>query len=206
MNRILQTISRILSVITYPLFMPTYAILIAFKTTVLNYLPGNPVIPITLVTFGITVAIPVIAIYLLNLFKVISDPLLNKRRDRTYPFLIALASYIGFGGYLVRLHAPMWLSSFAFGAAALLLVMALINLKWKISGHAAGMGGLAALSVYLVYKGYCLMPGTLLPCLTVLIAGLVGTARLLLGRHTVGQVTAGYFLALFMLYAALNII
>lgn len=185
--------------------MPTYAILLSFKATVLNYLPGNPVIPITIVTFGITVAIPVIAIYLLNLFKVIGDPLLNERRDRTYPFLVTIASYAGLGFYLSHLHAPVWLSAFSFGAAALLLIMAIINLKWKISGHAAGMGGLTALSVYLVYKGYCLMPGTLLPSLIVTASGIVCTARLLLRRHTLAQVAAGYFLAIAVLYAILTV-
>ena len=203
MDRILRIISRAISAITYPLLMPTYAILLAFKATILNYLPGNPVVPVTMVTFGITVAVPVIAIYLLSLFKVIGDPLLNERRDRTIPFMVTIASYTGLGIYLSYLHAPAWLTAFTFASAVLLFIMALINLKWKISGHAAGMGGLTALAVFLVYRGYCLVPGTTLPCILVLASGCVCTARLLLGRHTLGQVGAGYLLSVALLYSAL---
>ena len=205
MDRFIQLACRVISAISYPLLMPTYAIIIAFCTTLLHYLPGHPVYPIAITTLGITAALPITFIYMLNILKIISDPMLNDRKERTLPLIFTMLSYCFLGWYLSHIHAPAWLPAFAFGAAVLILIMTFINLKWKISGHAAGMGGLTALSIFLVYRGYCLVPGTLLPCTMVIISGIVASARLLLGRHTLGQVAAGYLLAVAILYTAMLI-
>lgn len=203
MDKVITQISKVLSGLTFPLLMPTYAILVAFSTTFLFFLPGQPILTVSLVTLGVTAMMPIIAIYLLHHIGIVSDPLLNNRRDRTIPFIVTILCYIGLGAYLWKISAPTWMTSFMMGGAALLAIILFINLVWKISGHAAGMGGLTALSVYLVYKGFCIVPGLWLPCTVIIISGIVCSARLLLGRHTLGQVAAGYFLAFAVLYISM---
>ncbi|MDE6449145.1 MAG: hypothetical protein K2L41_03580, partial [Muribaculaceae bacterium] len=121
----------------------------------------------------------------------------------TIPYIVTILSYIGSGAYLWKISAPAWMTAFMMGAAALLAIILFINLVWKISGHAAGMGGLTALSVFLVYKGYCILPSLWLPCSIIVISGIVCSARLLLGRHTLGQVAAGYALAFTVIYLSM---
>lgn len=203
MEKTITLISRIISGLTFPLLMPTYAMLVAFATTFLLFLPGQPILTVSLVTLGITAMLPIIAIYFLHHVGIISDPLLNSRRDRTIPYIVTILSYIGSGAYLWKISAPAWMTAFMMGAAALLAIILFINLVWKISGHAAGMGGLTALSVFLVYKGYCILPSLWLPCSIIVISGIVCSARLLLGRHTLGQVAAGYALAFSVIYLSM---
>jgi len=203
MDKIITTASRVISGFTFPLLMPTYAMLVAFTTTFLYFLPGQPLLTISLVTLGITVMLPIIAIYILHTLGFVSDPLLNDRNDRTMPFIVTTLCYIGLAVYLWRIHAPQWMTAFMVGAAALIVMILFINLVWKISGHAAGMGGLTALSIFLVYKGYSIVPGVWLPCMTIILSGFVCTARMLLGRHTLGQVATGYLLALIVIYLSM---
>ena len=203
MDKAIKISSRIISGITFPLLMPTYAMLLVFTTTFMSYLPGKPVITVLLVTFGATVMLPVIAIYVLRVTRVISDPLLNNQRDRTIPYIFTAIIYGALAGYLWHIGAPVWMIAFMLGAMAVLGIITCINLVWKISGHAAGMGGLTALAVFLAYRGYSIEPGLWIPSAIIILSGLVCTARLLLDRHSLLQVTAGYFLSLTVVYLAM---
>jgi membrane-associated phospholipid phosphatase len=79
-------------------------------------------------------------------------------------------------------------------AAGLLvqIVCALMNVVWKISTHSAAIGGvggaLFAFSAYLMFNPiwWC--------CLVFLAAGLVGTSRMILRQHTLGQVVGGFWI------------
>ena len=88
MDKIINISARVLSALAFPILMPAYAILLAFTQTYLRLLPGNTLITVLLVTIGVTIMIPVIAIYVLHTTGRITDPLLNNRQDRTIPFAL----------------------------------------------------------------------------------------------------------------------
>lgn len=202
MDKIINISARVLSALAFPILMPAYAILLAFTQTYLRLLPGNTLITVLLVTIGVTIMIPVIAIYVLHTTGRITDPLLNNRQDRTIPFALTALCYLGLSGYLWKIHAPGWMTAFMLGAAALVGIVLIINTFWKISGHAAGMGGLTALAIFLTYRGFCL-GGLTLPIIVIIASGIVCTCRLLLDRHTLSQVAAGYFLSFVVIYTSL---
>lgn len=68
----------------------------------------------------------------------------------------------------------------------------LINLRWKLSEHMIGMGLaiglLVSLSLLFVYNPVMWL------CIAILLAGLLGTARIILGHHTLGEVLVGFLL------------
>ena len=80
---------------------------------------------------------------------------------------------------------------FMAGSALTVLVMALINLKWKISAHMAGIGGVVALVYQIHVQGLSAFNLMWLLCITVVIAGALGSARMALRRHNLLQVLAG---------------
>ena len=80
---------------------------------------------------------------------------------------------------------------FMIGSAVTVLVMALINLKWKISAHMAGFGGLIALIYQIHVQGLSAFDLFWLLCIMVIVAGALGSARLVLKRHDTWQVLAG---------------
>lgn len=206
MNDYLRTISKALSGISFPILMPTYAIIMVFTCTYLWFMPARPLITVTLVTIGLTAMLPIIVIYFLNYTGIITDPLLNNSRDRTIPYGVSALCYGALALYLNAINAPVWMVAYAVGAAILVIAMLAINLRWKISGHAAGMGGLTALAIFITYMGYCRFQGLTLSTLVIVAAGCVSTSRLLLERHTLAQVAAGFVLGFVILYLSMIIV
>lgn len=191
--KFINGVASALSIIFSPLLMATYGVALAMVLSFLCFIPTATKLTVILETFLATTAIPVIGIFILSRLKVISDPKLNERRDRTFPYLIETACFIGLAVYLNHINAPAWLSLFLIGGAMALVVLTVVNRWWKISGHATGMGGLCALVFYLMLSGNSIYDLQWEFLVAVLLAGLVCSSRVILGRHTLGQVTAGFF-------------
>lgn len=197
MNRFASIISAVFS----PLFIPTYGVGLALLTTTLYYVTPAAKWHVLLTTLATTGMIPLIAIYLLSRIGRVTDIGLNERRERTLPYLISLPCYLGCAGYLVTVHSPAWLTMFMVGGAAALTVTMIVNFWWKISAHAAGMGGLVALMIHIVARGLNVWETEWVAMAAIIVAGLVCSCRLILHRHTLGQLAAGFtlgFLAVFL--------
>ena len=99
-------------------------------------------------------------------------------------------------------HAPLWFAMFFAGGGVAGLINLLINFKWKISAHSAGIAGVVAMLIRIMHDGVA-QPSTIVWIfIWVALAGLLGSARVWLGRHTAAQVIAGYcvgFLSVFFM-------
>ncbi len=175
-----------------PLIIPTYAVAIALNGSIIGSItPLYTRILVTLVILALTCMIPSIAIAILYKLGKISDPGVNKQQDRIVPYIIAVMSYVAAAVYLSNINAPIWIPMFMIGGGIAVIASALINLKWKISAHGAGMGGLTALMFSMWVNGYVTFDLIYLTSLVILLTGAVGTSRLILNRHTLAQVLAG---------------
>lgn len=184
--------ARALSILFSPLLMATYGVALAMVLSFLCFIPLTTKLTVILETFLATTTIPVIGIFLLSRLKVVKDPRLNDRADRTWPYIIETACFIGLAVYLNHINAPAWLPLFLIGGAVALIVLTVVNRWWKISGHATGMGGLCALIFYLMLSGNSIYNLEWEFLAAMILAGLMCSARLLLQRHTLLQVTAGF--------------
>lgn len=188
----MEKISRLLSVVFTPLLIPTYAMTIALFWSILFIVAINTRIGVIAMTVSITCLLPLLAIILLYKLKVISEPGLNKRGERWLPYLISFFVYLGFSFYLYKIHSPVWLVAFPCGAALAVAISILVNLRWKISAHGAAMGGLVGLIFSLLYYQLFITQDAIYILYgSIIMAGLVGSARVILGCHTVAQVIAG---------------
>ena len=68
----------------------------------------------------------------------------------------------------------------------------IVNRWWKISAHAAGMGGLVALMFRIIASHYALYNLNVWLSVMIIVAGMVMTSRVYLKRHTLWQVLAGF--------------
>lgn len=193
LDKIIRTIAGIISIISSPLIMPTYGMAISLWSTYLIFAPAATRWQVLMLTFAATTMLPVIVIFILSKVGVIKHPSLNDRNDRPYVYAAAAMSYLGVSFYLSKINSPQWLSMFMLAAAITAVVTMIINFKWKISGHATSAGGLTALTFFLCFRNLTLHNNEWLFVAMVLIAGAVMTSRLILERHTLGQVTAGFF-------------
>ena len=80
------------------------------------------------------------------------------------------------------------------GSLLVAVVCFLVNLRWKLSEHMAGMGavigGLAAFSELFNYNPVWWL------CFFILVSGMLGSARIILKHHTLGEVLGGFFTGL----------
>lgn len=192
LNRLIAGSARFFSSVLSPLVMPTYGVFLVLWTSVLCLLPMGTRFMVLIMVLGITCVLPIICIGVLHHFKIISSKQLDKRRERRLPYAFAVVCYIAAALYLNSIHSPMWFVMFAAGGALSCLVVLIVNLWWKISAHMTGIGGIVALLFQIHVQGLSAFNLFWLLCFTILLAGLLGSSRMVLKRHDLLQVLAGF--------------
>jgi len=190
-NKFIAGMANFLSTALSPLLMPTYGVFFVFWVSVLCLLPYGHRVTHLLVCMGITCILPLIFLSVLRHFKVITDLHVEVREQRLLPYLFTAVCYAVSAYYLYFWHSPQWLVMFMVGSSLTVLVMALINLKWKISAHMAGIGGVIGLLYQIHVMGLSAFNLLWLLCGTIIVAGVLASARLVLKRHDALQVLAG---------------
>lgn len=201
-ERFIDNASTLLSWILVPLLMPVYGVLLAFNLSILDYMTFGTKLTFTLITAAINVAVPALLVILLKKIGLVQDLGLNGRKERFIPYLITIIAMGGTGFFMWSKHAPLWFVMFFAGGAVAGLINMLINFRWKISAHSAAIAGIVALLIRIMHDG-AVHPAIMTWLIVwVALSGLLGSARVWLGRHTAPQVLAGYvvgFLSVFLL-------
>lgn len=175
-----------------PLLMPVYGVLLAFNLSILDFTPYSVKLVFTLVTLAFTVAVPALLVLLLKRMGLVTDVGLNGRKERVIPYIISILCLAAAGVFMWYKDAPMWLVMFFGGGAVAGAINLLINFRWKISAHAAGVAGVVALLIRIIRDGLPQDGAFLWLLIAIGLSGILGTARVWLGRHTAWQVIAGY--------------
>lgn len=187
----MKKISEILSALFSPLLVPTYGMAMVAFMTILRFLPLNLLWTAIGITFVITCLIPISAIMTLFRSGIVTDVGLNERKERYIPYGVVIICYLACCFFFYKASAPTWLPMFFAGAALATVINVVVNYWWKISAHAAAMGGLIALLFRVVASHYALYNMNLWLSVVIILTGAVMTARVYLGRHTLWQVLAG---------------
>lgn len=190
----LVLISRIVSVVFTPFIVPFGAFLFLFLFSFLNIMP----VQYKLVVLGFiccfTILIPVLLIYIYGRIQNISMQQLGEQKMRLMPYLLTAIPYFFCIPMMPRLNIPSYMSGILLATLIALLLFTFINLRWKISTHAGGMGiavgTIVSLSTMLSYNPLKWL------CLAILVAGMVGSARIILGKHTLSQILGGFTIGL----------
>ena len=196
----MRPFSTILSTLFHPLLMVTYGITFALMGTFLALYPLRMKLLIWGSAFLSTAVLPGLFIYLLTRTGAASDLELTKRKERALPYLIVISSVALCLYFLYRMMMPFWLIAILMGICVALLIALCINFFWKISAHMIGIGGLLG-GLMGVARIHLINP-YLLFIAVLLIAGLLGTSRIFLKRHTPLQVYAGFSLGFMCTFVA----
>jgi len=188
----IKKFASIVSTVFSPLLVPTYSVWLALSVTVLALAPATDRFKVVLGVFLLTCLMPAVLIVAMWKLGFVSEPGLNKRTERTVPYLITIAGYVMAAFFLVRVNAPLWLTAFLGGAALAALISMIVNRWWKISAHMAGVGGMLGLVTVIAVGPWAITTMVWWVAAAVLVCGLTGTSRLILRRHTMAQVAAGF--------------
>lgn len=200
LEKFVSGVSHLMSWVFVPLLVPVYGTIMILTLSMMSFLPSASKIVFTLAVVLFNVVVPMVLVLLLKRLGMVKDIGLNNRSERPIPYIIMI---ICFGGTALFFHikgAPLWMTLFYAGGAVAATVNLIINIWWKISAHAAAMAGLVALLMIINRDGlpHQSISGWLIA--TVIATGLLGSARVWLGRHTVGQVMAGYLVGFLSIY------
>lgn len=198
----IDSLASVLSWVLVPLMMPVYGIMLVFSESVMCFTPLSTRIVFTLIVAGINVLLPMLLVLLLKKMGLVRDIGLNSRRERMIPYVITIVCLGATAAYMNLKGAPGWLSMFFVGGAVGGAVNFIVNFRWKISAHAAGISGVSAMLLRILKDGIPQSGCFEWLIVSVVLAGLLGSARVWLGRHTPAQVLAGYvvgFLSVFLL-------
>ena len=198
MRKYLDIVAKIISVVLYPLFIPTYGIGLFCYAHKIHIAPLNVlwIVMAIIGTFLFTCVIPVTAIWIMKKRGEIKNLYMEDSRERTMPYLYAVVGFAFWSYLLVSiLHAPLFLSYIAIGATVSIGLVALINRWWKISAHMIGCGGLVG-GLFCYCLGLNAIPTWSTFGGWFGLSLLLMWARLRLDAHTPAQVCAGWLLGL----------
>lgn len=184
----------------HPLLMVTYGVVLALTFTYLAIYPPTMKLLLAGGAFLSTAVIPGAFILLMVKNGAAVDMELSDRHERVVPYLIFITSIMVCAFYMYKMMLPFWFISLLLGACVSLILALLINFFWKISAHAIGIGGLlggimGVARIHLINPYWAFI-------IVIIIAGLVGTSRIFLKRHTPMQVYAGFCLGFICTFVA----
>jgi hypothetical protein len=194
----LRVFAKIIAVILHPMLMPLYATWLLFNTGSYLGFAISPVLQkfIYIVVFISTSLLPSLSVAMMWKQGWVASLEMPERKERHLPFLVTLACFASGIFLLLKLPIPRIFGFIVGGGLLAILLAFLINLRWKISIHMMGIGGLMGL----MYGYAKLFHVNMMPTLIVIaiLCGLLGTARLLRNAHTPSQVYVGFLFGFFL--------
>lgn len=190
-ERQLILMARVLSMVFTPFYLPIIGLVVLFFFSYLSMFPWSYKLHVLLMTYLFTILMPTVLIHLYRRYQGWNLIELGRRERRMVPYVISILCYFTCIYVMERLHMPHFMGSIIIAALLVQIVCAITNIWWKISTHTAAIGGVGgALFAFAEYLGF--NPVWWL-CLVFLVAGLLGTSRMILRQHNLAQVVTGFW-------------
>ena len=207
-DKTMLRVARITSIVFTPFSIPFLAFLVLFLFSYLRIMPILYKGIVLGIVYCFTILTPTITIFLFRKINGFARQELSERKKRYVPILLTIISYVFCLLMMRKLNIPWYMTGIIFVSLVISIICILVNLKWKLSEHMAGMGGiiggLVSFSALFSYNPVAWL------CLFILIAGILGSARIVLGHHTLGEVLSGFVVGLvcsfLILHPAYNLI
>ncbi len=192
----MMRLAQVISILGHPIFMPLYAFgLLIYTNPYINMMvsTGSRYFIITiLVVFTIT--LPAITALLFKFFGLIDSVFMKTTKERMWPFIITLIWY--YMGYQLfnKIQVPQSLNLLMIGTISVISVAIIITIRWKISIHMLGIGGVIGAIIGISQRFQ--FDHSLLLIVLFLFAGLIGYSRLKTKSHNFQQIYIGFIIGL----------
>lgn len=187
-------VAKGISGIFNPFIIPFGAFFILFLFSYLKMLPFQYKLIVLGVVYCFTILMPMITIYLFQKINGWGVQELSDREKRFVPYGLTILAYVFCLLMMYKLNLPRYMSGIIMAALIAMIVCIIINLKWKISEHMTGIGGvvggLLSFSFLFNYNPVWWL------CFFIFVSGSLGTSRIILKQHTLGQVMSGFAVGL----------
>ncbi len=190
-HRNLIIAARVISLVFTPFYLPVVGLTARFVFSYLSLLPFRYKAAVVGLAYLFTVLAPTLLIHAYRRYNGWTPVELGRKERRMVPYVISIACYFACVYLMERMHIPRFMGGILIAALLIQITCAVINAWWKISTHTAAIGGVAgALFAFADIFGFNPV-GWL--CGVFMLAGLLGTSRMILRQHTLAQVVAGFW-------------
>jgi hypothetical protein len=189
--------AQFISVLFHPLWVPLIGLYFLFKFPIfINYRLNEEYLYFIYIIFILNLVLAPLFISLyLKRQKIIKSLEMNEVKERSIPYLVSILFYIFTHFLLSKISFPsFYLSLFKAATITILLLFIFSLLKMKFSAHLAALGGF--LGMLFLVNLYFKMDTNLLIGFTLIITGLVASARLALNAHGFKELFFGFLIGL----------
>lgn len=182
--------ARTISMVFTPFYLPLVGLAALFTFSYMSLLPWQYKTAILLTVYIFTILLPTLLIRIYRHYQGWTLSQLGIRERRMIPYIIAIVCYFACYYLMNSQRIPRFMSNILVAALVIQVVCAFINVWWKISTHTAAIGGFAgalmAFSILFTFNPLWWF------CIILIIAGMVGSSRMILRQHSLSQVCAGF--------------
>ncbi len=173
-----------------PFYLPLVGLLALFLFSYLSLYPWGFKLRVIALVYLFTILLPTFLIRLYRRYNGWTPIELGRKERRMVPYIISILCYFVCVYLMEQLHIPHFMASIVIAALVVQIVCALINMFWKISTHTAAIGGFAG-ALFVFADAFGFNPVWWF-CLLFVLAGLLGSSRMILRQHTLAQVVTGF--------------
>ncbi|MGK0387417.1 MAG: membrane-associated phospholipid phosphatase [Maribacter sp.] len=213
----MRIIAHAVSFVFHPLFVMTYiAVLLSFINPYLfGVHDAKDNVVFILRIFMSTFFLPAFAVFMMKSLGFIQTLEMEDRQERIGPLIVTIVLYLWMSyNFYKSSIIPNAYTIFIVGATMGLCIAFFINVFSKISLHAIGIGGfLGMIIIIMMYFSYgsfnigsISMSMNFLLMIVIIICGMVGTSRLILGAHEPMDLYGGFFIGFGTQFLALTIL
>lgn len=206
-EKLLRRASQLISWVLNPFIIPLLVFTILFVVTYLRILPQAYKLIVLGVICSFTIVIPAISIYIFRRIHKLTMSDISQHRERRFiPFLMTILCYFFCLQLMYKMQLPWYMTGVILAGLFIMVICMIVNFWWKLSEHMAGMGGVVGgIVAFGTLFGYNPLAWL---SLFIVVSGILGTCRMVLRHHTLGEVIAsfcvGFGCSLFVLDPLLN--
>lgn len=204
----MRIFSKIISLLFHPLLFPTFGAIyvILFAPHFFAQLSAKAFQLSVIVIFILTFIFPIVALLLIKKLELVNADADNKIA-RIIPFIAIATFYIWtFFYYKPSYRLPFanpLVASMMLGATIAVFMAFFVNIFTDISLHAVAAGAWLGFTLFIMK--YTIYDTAFFFPFFVVIAGLIGTARIMLGKRSWKEISQGYSVGFIAQFIAFNI-
>ncbi|HEY9177024.1 MAG TPA: hypothetical protein VIN07_05005 [Flavipsychrobacter sp.] len=200
-SKALRSLATIASYVLHPVFLPILMTWVIYMITPMSFVQYEGKLSLLFIQIGVaTIFFPLLVVALLKGLGFIGSIFMRTQKERIIPLLATMMCYWWISHVFKNLDAPLVLQVLLRGAYWSIIVLFLCSIFFKISMHTMAAGGMLGMLIVLMMVTPVSMAVPLIA--GIFIAGISGTARLLLGAHTQFEIWVGYILGILVMLAA----
>lgn len=192
--------ARLVSLVFTSFYLPLVCVVVLTALFTMSYLSLLPLpykLTVLAVVVFFTIALPMFFVitHLAMRLEQWTARELGQKHLRMVPYAFSLAGYASCVWVLQSMNVFHFILSIVIATMVVQIACTVINIWWNISTHTAAIGGIAgALVAFAEILGF--NPVWWL-CVTLLLAGILGSASMMVRQHTLLQVVAGFGVGFF---------